>query len=190
MVGSVEVDKSLLDTGRHGLLSLTNPDTGVKVLLVRLVRSVWVSHLGQDVVLFVQDVISDTGEVGVLEVSVEVDLNDTVGDGLPKLVLARTGSAVEDEEDWLILLGSNGILDVLLVLGEEFWVQLDISWLVDTVHVTETRGNGEVWGDGGKSLVDGKNILWLSVERVVVNACVVNTILLTTSDTDFLYHVS
>tara|TARA_R110002060_G_scaffold6120_4_gene9361 strand:- start:335 stop:463 length:129 start_codon:yes stop_codon:yes gene_type:complete len=39
---------------------------------------------------------------------------------------------VEDQEDWLVLLSSDGILDILLVLAEELWVQLDVSWLVDT----------------------------------------------------------
>lgn len=54
------------------------------------------------------------------------------------------------------------------------------------VDISETSGNGEVWGDWGEGLVDGKNILWLGVERVVINILVVDTILFTTSDTDFL----
>lgn len=93
---------------------------------------------------------------------------------------------MENQEDWLILLCSNGILDILLVLAEELWVKLDVSWLIDTVNVTETSSDGEVGGNWGQSLVDGKNILGLSVERVVVNIFIVNTILLSTSDTDFL----
>ena len=93
---------------------------------------------------------------------------------------------MEDQENWLVLLGSNGILDKLLVLAEELWVKLDISWLVDTVDVTEAGSDREVWGDRGESLVDSKDILGLSVERVVVNILVVNTVLLTSGDTDFL----
>lgn len=39
---------------------------------------------------------------------------------------------MEDQEDWLVLLSSDSILDKLLVLAEELWVQLDVSWLVNT----------------------------------------------------------
>lgn len=140
-----------------------------------------------DVVLLVENIITDTSEVSVLQISIEVDLNNTIADGIQILLLGRSGSTVEDQEDWLILLCSNSILDVLLVLAEELWVKLDVSWLVDTVDVTETSSDREVWGDWGKSLVDGKDILGLGVERVVVNIFVVNTILLTASDTDFLW---
>lgn len=93
---------------------------------------------------------------------------------------------MEDQEDWLLLLSSNSILNELLVLAEELRMQLDVSWLVDTMNVTETSRDGEVWGDRGESLVDGQDVLRLSVKRVVVNILVVNTILLTTSDTDLL----
>jgi len=65
-------------------------------------------------------------------------------------------------------------------------LQLDVTRLVYTVNVTETSGDGEVWGDWRKSLVNVKDILWLCVEGVVVNILVVDTILLATSDTDFL----
>lgn len=54
------------------------------------------------------------------------------------------------------------------------------------MNVSETGGNGEVWGDWRESLVDGKDILWLCVEGVVINILVVDTILLTTGDADFL----
>lgn len=93
---------------------------------------------------------------------------------------------MEDEEDGLVLLGSNGVLDVLLVLAEELWVKLDVAGLVDTVDVTETSGDGEEGGDGGEGLVDGKDVLGLGVEGVVVNILVVDSVLLTTGDTDFL----
>jgi hypothetical protein len=93
---------------------------------------------------------------------------------------------VEDQEDWLVLLSSNSILDILLVLSEELWVKLDISWLVNTVDVTKTGSDGEVWRDGRKSLVDGKDILRLGVERVVVDILVVDTVFLTTSNTNLL----
>ena len=93
---------------------------------------------------------------------------------------------MEDEENWLLLLGAGLLLDVLLVLAEKLWVELDVTWLVDTVDVTETSGDGEVWGYLRESLVDLVDVLWLGVEGVVVDILVVDTILLTTSDTDLL----
>ena len=67
-----------------------------------------------------------------MKIGVEVDLDDTIVNGIQELLLGRSGSTVEDQEDWLVLLSSDGILDILLVLAEELWVQLDVSGLVDT----------------------------------------------------------
>lgn len=69
-------------------------------------------------------------------------------------------------------------------------MELDVSWLVDTVDVTETSSDGEVRGDWLKRLVDGKDILWLGVKGVVVNILVVDSILLTTGNTDFLKFIN
>ena len=168
------------------LLGRGNHTSWVEVLLVWLILSIGVADLLHDVVLLGEDVVSDTGEVSVLEVGVEVDLDDTVADGVGELLLGGSGSTVEDEEDGLVLLGSDGVLDVLLVLAEELWVELDVTGLVDTVDVTEAGGDGEEWGDGGEGLVDGKDVLGLGVQGVVVNILVVDSVLLTTGDTDFL----
>jgi hypothetical protein len=185
LTSSVEVFQSLLDTLAHGLLTLTNPHAGVEELLVGLVSTLGVTDRGQEVVLLVEDVVTDTGQVGVLHVSVKVDLDDTVANGLLVLGLGGTGATVEDEEDGLVLLGADLLLNILLVTREELGVELDVAGLVDTVNITETSGNGEVGGDGGESLVDGEDVLGLSVEGVVVNILVVDTVLLTTGDTDF-----
>jgi hypothetical protein len=158
----------------------------VDLLLVWLILTIWVTNLLRDVVLLVQDIVSNTSQVGVLQIGIQVDLDDTVADGILKFLLGRSGSTVEDQEDWLVLLRLGLILDILLVLGEELWVELDVSWLVHTVDVTETSGNREVWGDWGELVVNGKDIFWLSIKGVVVDILVVDTILLTTSDTNFL----
>jgi len=142
-----------------------------------------------DVVLLVEHVVSDTSKVGVLQVSVQVDLDDTVANGLLELLLGGSGATVEDKEDGLVLLGLGLLLDVSLVLAEELRVQLDVAGLVDTVDVSEAGGNGEVGADGGKSLVDLVNIFGLGVEGVVVNVFVVDAVLLSTGDTDFLLNV-
>jgi hypothetical protein len=184
LAGGVEVVKRNCDALGHGLLTLTNPDTGVVVLLVGLVVAVGVTDLALEVARLVLNIVADTGEVGVLHVGVEVDLDNTVGDGLPEVVDTGSRSTVEDEEDRLVLLGTDSLLDVLLVLLQKTGLELDVAGLVDTVNVAETSGNGEVGGDLGELLVDVQDVLGLGVERVVVNILVVNTVLLTTGDTD------
>lgn len=52
------------------------------------------------------------------------------------------------------------------------------------MNVAETGSDGEVGADGLQGLDDRQNVLRLSVQRVVVNVLVVDTILLTTGDTD------
>jgi hypothetical protein len=73
-----EVLKTSLDTLGHGLLALTDPDTRVVVLLVRLVIAIGVADLGLKVVLLRLDEVPDTGEVCPLHVGVQVDLDNTV----------------------------------------------------------------------------------------------------------------
>jgi hypothetical protein len=186
LTSSVEVLKGLLDTLAHGLLTLAHPDAGIEVLLVRLVRTVGVTDLLEEVILLVEDEVPDTGQVGVLHVSVDVDLDDTVADGLLELGLGGAGATVEDEEDGLVGTRAGLLLDVLLVLGEQLGVELDVAGLVDTVDVAEASGNGEVGADGSEGVLDGQDILGLGVEGVVVNVLVANTVLLTTGDTDLL----
>jgi hypothetical protein len=93
---------------------------------------------------------------------------------------------VEYKEDWLVLLCSNGILDVFLVLGEQLRVELDVTGLVDAVDVTKAGSNREVWRDWRKSLVDSEDVLWLGVKGVVVYVLIVDTIFLATSDSNLL----
>jgi hypothetical protein len=50
------------------------------------------------------------------------------------------------------------------------------------VDVAEASGDGEVGADGGEGLVDLPDVLGLSVEGVVVNVLVVDTVLLATGD--------
>lgn len=50
-VDVVEILAGLLDTGEHGLLSLTDPDTGIVELLVGLVGALRVADLSLEVAL-------------------------------------------------------------------------------------------------------------------------------------------
>lgn len=58
------------------------------------------------------------------------------------------------------------------------------------MNIAETGCDREVWGNLLESLVDAVDIFWLGVQRVVVYILVVDTIFLTTSDTDFLRGIS
>jgi hypothetical protein len=158
--------------------------TYIEVLLVGLVLAIGVADSGVDVLTLVDHVVSDTRAVSELHVSVDVNLDNTVANGVKVLLLGGAGATVEDEEDRLVVVGLKGLLDVGLVLAEKLGVELDVAGLVNTVDVTEASGDGEVRGDGGEGVVDVENILGLGVERVVVNILVVDTILLTTSDTN------
>lgn len=94
---------------------------------------------------------------------------------------------MEDEEDGLVRGRAELLLDVFLVLGQQFGVQADVAGLVDAVHVAEASGDGEVGADGGEGVVDGEDVLGLGVERVVVDFFVVDAVFLAAGDTDFLY---
>lgn len=56
------------------------------LLLVWLVLALWVSNLGHDVVLLVENVVTDSGQVCPLEISVKVDLDNTIGDSILELL--------------------------------------------------------------------------------------------------------
>lgn len=92
-----EIDTGLSDTLAKGLFTLSNPDSGVVKLLVGLVGAFGVTDLRLEIVLFVDDKVANTLEVGELGVCVDVHLDDTVDDGRADLVLGRTGSTVEDQ---------------------------------------------------------------------------------------------
>ena len=65
-------------------------------------------------------------------------------------------------------------------------MKLDITRLVNTVNITETGSNREVWGDGGESLVNREDVFGLGVEGVIVHVLVIDAILFATGDTNLL----
>lgn len=71
--------------------------------------------------------------------------------------------------------------------SEQFRLQLNITRFVYTMDVAKCRRNREVRGDGRKCGVDVVDVFGLGVQRAVVDISVVNTVFLTTSNTDFLY---
>jgi hypothetical protein len=93
---------------------------------------------------------------------------------------------VEDQEDRFVLLCSDSVLYVLLVLSEKLGVKFNVTGLVHAVDVSESGSDGEIWRDGGKRIVNGKDVLGLGVKRVIINILIIDTILLTTSNANFL----
>lgn len=91
---------------------------------------------------------------------------------------------MEDKEDRLVVIGLELFLDISLVLTEKLRVQADVTRSIDTVNVTESSSDGEEISDLREGLVDIPDILRLGIEGSVINAFVVDTIFLTTSDTD------
>lgn len=65
-------------------------------------------------------------------------------------------------------------------------MQLDIARLVYTVDVTEAGRDGEVRTDGGEGLVDVVDIFGLGIQRVIVDVFVIDAILLSSGNSDFL----
>jgi hypothetical protein len=147
--------------------------------------------LGGNVVLFGEHVVTDSGTVGVLQVCVEVDFDDAVADCLGVFLFGGAAPAVEDQEP-------NGVLEpqcrdiggriqrflvfalklfagVLLVFVEEFGVETDVAGFVDTVDVSETSGDGKVGSDFGEIAVYIPDILWLGIQRGIINASIIDT---------------
>ena len=97
-----------------------------------------VANSSSEVVNLAVHVVTDTAHVSELKIGVQVDLDDTVADGVQVLLLGGARATVEDEENGLVGLGADGLLDVGLVLGQKLGMQLDVTGLVDTVHISET----------------------------------------------------
>lgn len=64
-----------------------NGGNRVYSLLVWLILTFWVTNLLHKVILLVEDVVSDTGEVSVLQIGIEVDLDNTISNGIRELLL-------------------------------------------------------------------------------------------------------
>jgi len=185
-----EIRAGLLDTGDHGLLGLTNPDTGIVVLLVGLVGTIGVADLTLEVGLLALVKVLDALPVSPLGIGINVHLDNTKVDSGLDIVLGRSRSSVEDEPNGLIRLELQLLLNVSLVLSEKLGVELDVTRGIHSVNVSKGSRDGEQIGNLAESVVDIENILGLGVKRSIVDLRVVNTILLTSSDTNLHLEVA
>lgn len=84
----------------------------------------------------------------------------------------------------LLLLSTQLRARVSLMLLQKLRVQLDIPWLIHTVYVPERSCNAKVGADLDQRIVDIVDVLWLGVQRGIVDVRVVHTVLFSTRDTD------
>jgi hypothetical protein len=62
----VEILQSFSHTSTHRLLALPDPDSRIEELLVRFVFSLRVANCRHQVILLLQDIVTDAGQVGKL----------------------------------------------------------------------------------------------------------------------------
>lgn len=186
----VEILQTFGHPSTHGLFAFSHPDSGVKELLVGLILAVWVANRSHQVVLLLQNIITDTRQVGKLQIRVKVDLDHTMADGIRVFLFGGSGPSVEDKVHRLVLFGAGLLLDERLVLAQKFRVQFHVARLVHAMNISEACSNREVRADFGQSGPDVVDIFGLGVQRVVVDILVVDAIFLTTSNADFLLHLA
>ena len=93
---------------------------------------------------------------------------------------------MEDQEEGLVFLAVDLLFGIGLMLSEELRMQFNVSRLVHTMDISESRGDRKVGRNRGKGFVNLIDIFGLGVKGVVIDTGVVNTVLLTSGDTNFL----
>merc|ERR1719491_1317347 len=91
---------------------------------------------------------------------------------------------MENEEVGFISLANFGSA-ILLKAIQQLWLQPDIAWFVDTMDVSESSSNGELLRNRGQGCPNSVNILRCRIQLVRRDATVVNTILHTSSYSNF-----
>ncbi|ENY73677.1 recombinational DNA repair protein [Aeromonas diversa CDC 2478-85] len=119
-----------------------------------------------------------------LGVGVDVHLHHAVGDGFADLFQGRAGATVEYEVQALgrdtELLG-----DVFLGGVQDGGGQLDVTRLVNTVHVAEGGSDGEARADLGQTLVSVSHVFRLGVQSGLIHVAVVHTVFFAAGATQF-----
>mmetsp|Transcript_25669 Transcript_25669/g.47830 ORF Transcript_25669/g.47830 Transcript_25669/m.47830 type:complete len:355 (+) Transcript_25669:483-1547(+) len=129
---------------------------------------------------------TNTVPEGPLSISINVHLDDTGFNGISDIFNTGTRSSVEDELHGLIISVSKLLGDVLLSVVKNDGLELDISRSIHSVDITEGSGTGEGGvGNLGELFIGVINFLGLSVKTSRVNVSVINTILFSSSDTEF-----
>lgn len=93
---------------------------------------------------------------------------------------------MENQEERLVFLSIDLLLRVGLMLAQEFWMQADITGLVNSVNISEACSNREIRRNRAKRLIDVVNIFRLGIKGTVVDSSVIDTVLFSSGNTDFL----
>jgi hypothetical protein len=140
------------------------------------------------------------------QTSIHVHLDNTIVHGCLDFLLGRARATVENKEaeyrvpngsllyhsekktchpQRLLSLAANLLFRICLVLGKKLGVKSNISGFVNAVHITERSCYAKVGADWRQRSVYVVYVLRLGVQAVVVDASIVDTIFLATSNTDF-----
>mmetsp|Transcript_22653 Transcript_22653/g.34847 ORF Transcript_22653/g.34847 Transcript_22653/m.34847 type:complete len:380 (-) Transcript_22653:167-1306(-) len=175
---------TLTDANNHCLLSLANPYTRIVELLVWLVGTVGVSDLSLQEIVVGSLELPQTIPVCPLSISINIHLNHSVRDGKLNLLISGSRSSVHNQENGLLQRRADLLLGVSLVVSKLLGRKLDISRLVHTMHITESGGDTEHVTNLGQSFVHSVDLLRGGVELLGVNILIVNSILLSSGNTD------
>ena len=129
-------------------------------------------------------VIANAFPHGPLGVRVDVHLDDTVGNSLTDFRSRRARPAVEDKVHRFFLAGDAFLFDdVLLRVAQNGRRQLDVTRRIDTVDVTERRGNRvKVRRNRLQSLVHVVNLFRLGVQIFRRDVAVIDAVFLAAGD--------
>ena len=109
--GSLEIIQCLLDAFTHSLLTFTNPHPRIKVFLIRFILSIWISNLRRDVCFLRDHVIPYSSTIGVLQISVKIDFNNTVRDRFAVFLFRTSTTSVEHKETIISLRWARGVTE-------------------------------------------------------------------------------
>mmetsp|Transcript_7207 Transcript_7207/g.17625 ORF Transcript_7207/g.17625 Transcript_7207/m.17625 type:complete len:365 (-) Transcript_7207:37-1131(-) len=185
-INTLKIFGSLDQTSGHGFFSGTEGGTRIVVLLVGLVISVRVSDLSLEVVVVFGFVSADSVPECPLGIGIDVHLDDSSFDGVLDVLDRGTRSTVEDELHFLLVSALELLGKVLLGVVEDDRLEVNVSRSVNSVDISERSGASEGGVlDLGKLFVGVPDFLGLGVKTVGVDVSVINTIFLSSGDTEF-----
>ena len=185
-INTLKIFGSLDQTSGHGFFSGAEGGTRIVVLLVGLVISVRVSDLSLEVVVVFGFVSADSVPECPLGIGIDVHLDDSGFDGVLDVLDGGTRSTVEDELHFLVVSTIELLGEVLLGVVEDDRLEVNVSRSVNSVDISERSGASEGGVlDLGQLFVGVPDFLGLGVKTVVVDISVVNTIFLSSGNTEF-----
>merc|ERR1719343_856681 len=185
-IGAPEILSCLTQTGSHGFFSSTKGNTRIVHLLVRLISSLGVSDLSLEVIVIFSFESSNSVPECPLSIGINVHLDNSGLDGVLDIFDRRSRSSVEDKSHRLFFSVVEFLSEVFLCVVENDRLEVDISWSINTMDVSEGGGTGEGSVlDLRKLFVGVPNLFRLGVKAVGVDISVIDTVFFTSRDTEF-----